>query len=256
MKNSILIYFFLFIILLSSCQIKSDKNEATVTVFCAAGLADVITELGDSFSMNNQVDIKINLASSGILARQLASGNTADIYISASQHWADYADSLGLFMERKPLYQNRLVFITSVNIPFDSIEFTNTDIPDFEGRLSIGDPAHVPAGLYAKEAFINLGWWNTVADRLLPAKDVRSALWPVELGECELGIVYYSDAIASDKVKIIGIFPESTHAPITFHALLSKEANRKSVEFYRMLNNNNFEKTWIKYGLTCLPKVN
>lgn len=254
MKNSILIYFFLFILLLSSCQSNSDENKATVTVFCAAGLADVITELSDSFEAKNQVDIKINLASSGTLARQLASGNKADIYISASQHWADYADSLDLFAERKPLYQNRLVFITSVNSLLDNIEFMNPDIPEFDGRLSIGDPQHVPAGQYAKEALIYLGWWDKLTDRTLPAKDVRSALMPVELGECELGIVYYSDAIASKKVRIVGVFPSDTHSPVIFHALLSKETSRKAVEFYQMLNNNNFEEIWIKFGLSSVTE--
>lgn len=254
MKNSLLTYCLFSLIICCSCQNNSDENKAVVTVFCGAGLADVITELRDSFEVNNPVDIKINFASSGTLARQLASGNKADIYISASQHWADYADSLDLFAERKPLYQNRLVFVTPVNSLLDSIEFMNPGIPEFDGRLSIGDPEHVPAGQYAKEALMHLGWWDKLKDRTLPAKDVRSALMPVELGECKLGIVYYSDAIASKKVRIAGIFPEGTYSPVIFHALLSKKTSRKSVEFYQMLNNNNFEEIWIKYGFSSVTE--
>jgi molybdate transport system substrate-binding protein len=116
----------------------------------------------------------------------------------------------------------------------------------------MGDPSHVPAGQYAMEALTKLGWWEKLKNRTLPARDVRSALIPVELGECELGIVYYTDALASEKVKISGVFPESLHTPIIFRALLSKTASPEAIEFYNMLNNNNFENTWKKYGLTTV----
>lgn len=250
MKFSILRYFICVVSIISFYQCRSNKEESVIRVFCAAGVSDVITELSDSFKINHNVDIKLNLASSGTLAKQLAFGNKSDIYISASKHWADYADSLGLFSDRKLLYRNRLVFVTPLNSSFDSIDFTELNIPKFHGRLSIGDPAHVPAGQYAKEALKNLGWWERIENRTLPAKDVRSALIPVELGESELGIVYYSDALASKKIKIAGIFPEGTHTPVIIHALLAKESNRLSAEFYQMLNNNNFEEVWIKYGLS------
>ena len=252
MKYSIPGYCIFYWIIFISCQSTPKEDEATVTVFCAAGLVDVITELSDSFSIKNQVDIKLNLASSGTLARQLASGNTADIYISASKQWADYTDSLGLFMDRKPLYQNRLVLICPLSTDFDSIDFTGRNIPQFKGRLSMGDPSHVPAGQYAKEALINLEWWDAIQDRTLPTKDVRSALRMVELGECELGIVYYSDAIVSKKVRITGVFPGNSHTPIIFTALLSKTAKTKSIGFYHMLINNNFEDIWEKNGFTSM----
>lgn len=255
MKFSVTAYFTLFTFFLAFNQCKTGNEEDTITVFCAAGLIDIISELSDSFSINNSVEVKINLASSGSLARQIENGHKTDIYISASRHWADHADSLDLFTDRKELYQNKLVLISPLKDKFDSINFTHNTIPSFKARLSMGDPAHVPAGQYAKEALISLGWWDDLKERMLPAKDVRSALMPVELGECELGIVYYSDALASKKVKIAGIFPDSSHTPIIFHALLSKTATHQAIEFYQMLNNNNFEKTWNKFGLTSIPMV-
>jgi molybdate transport system substrate-binding protein len=255
MKFSILTSFIFYTITLASYQCRSNREDKTITVFCAAGLVDVIEELSDSFTMNSAIQVKINMASSGSLARQLEQGNRTDIYISANTHWANYCDSLGIFSERKELYQNKLVFVCPQTINFDSINFSSSKIPEFLGRLSIGDPEYVPAGQYAKEALISLGWWNDLQKRMLPAKDVRSALMPVELGECELGIVYYSDALASKKVKILGTIPESSHTPIIFQALLSKTATHQAKEFYKMLNSNNFEKTWMKYGLTSISMV-
>ena len=51
-----------------------------------------------------------------------------------------------------------------------------------EGRLSMGDPAHVPAGIYGKQALVCLGVWDAVDPKIAPAKDVRTALVLVERG--------------------------------------------------------------------------
>ncbi len=256
MKFSMATYFVLSLLIIAEYQCKSDKDEISLKVFCASGLVDVFTELSDSFSASRSVDVKINLASSGTLARQLAQGNKADIYISASKHWADYADSMGIFSERKQLYQNRLVFISPLESTSFKLNFSERTVPAFKGRLSIGDPGHVPAGQYARESLIYLGWWTDLEERILPAKDVRSALMPVEMGECELGIVYYTDAMASKKVKIKGVIPDSCHSPIVFEALLSNDPKSAAKEFYQLLNDSGYEKIWLKYGLTTVSQIN
>ncbi len=51
------------------------------------------------------------------------------------------------------------------------------------GRLAVGDPEHVPAGIYAKEALQKLGAWDTLSPKLAPAEDVRGALGLVERNE-------------------------------------------------------------------------
>ena len=65
------------------------------------------------------------------------------------------------------------------------------------GRLAVGDPQHVPAGIYAKEALQKLGAREMLSPKLAPAEDVRGALALVERNEAPLGIVYGSDAVAS-----------------------------------------------------------
>lgn len=112
----------------------------------------------------------------------------------------------------------------------------------------MGDPLHVPAGKYAEEALHSVGWYEDLKSRILPAKDVRSALMVVEMSECEMGIVYYSDAIRSQKVKIIGIFPEHTHEPIIFHAILHKDASESSLKFFNFLTDKSIESIWVNNG--------
>lgn len=79
------------------------------------------------------------------------------------------------------------------------------------GRLAVGDPQHVPAGIYAKEALQKLGAWQTLEPKLAPAEDVRGALALVERNEAPLGIVYGSDAVASKGVNVVATFPEDSH---------------------------------------------
>ena len=43
-------------------------------------------------------------------------------------------------------------------------------------RLATGDPESVPVGKYARSALTSLGVWNDVADKLVRADNVRSAL--------------------------------------------------------------------------------
>lgn len=90
------------------------------------------------------------------------------------------------------------------------------------GRLAVGDPEHVPAGIYAKEALQKLGAWDTLSPKLAPAEDVRGALALVERNEAPLGIVYGSDAVASKGVKVVATFPEDSHKKWNIRLLLWK----------------------------------
>ena len=58
--------------------------------------------------------------------------------------------------------------------------------------------------------------WPQVAGSVARAENVRAALALVERGEAPLGIVYASDAAASRGVRVVGQFPASSHAPITY----------------------------------------
>ena len=52
--------------------------------------------------------------------------------------------------------------------------------------------------------------------------NARAALQLVTTGEVPFGIVYASDAVAAgDKVTVVGIFPETSHRPITCPAALT-----------------------------------
>jgi molybdate transport system substrate-binding protein len=192
----------------------------TITLFAAASTSEVVSDAVQGFEKKTGIKVKLNMASSGSLARQITSGSPADLFLSASVRWSNWlAEKKGVRTDSvRELMRNRLVLITPkdggpITIRF-ARDFAFADA--FKGRLSVGDPAHVPAGRYAMEALKSYGWDKAVAKRLLPAQHVRAAMLMVELGECDLGIVYATDAKASAKVRTIATFPEAAHSPIVY----------------------------------------
>lgn len=107
---------------------------------------------------------------------------------------------------RYTLLGNELVLIAPQDSQIDKVEIDKkTDWKKLleGGRLAVGDPDHVPAGIYAKESLENLGAWSTLAPEMARANNVRSAMALVERAEAPLGIVYGSDAVASKKLKLL-----------------------------------------------------
>ncbi|WP_372776316.1 molybdate ABC transporter substrate-binding protein [Mangrovibacterium sp.] len=230
----------------------STEKSTEITIFAAASLTNVLGELIDSFEVIYPVKVITNMASSGTLARQIEQGGTPDLYISASTKWANYIDSLGFVLTpfTDEVALNDLVLIAPAESslePFPIDSTLNLKALLHDNRLSIGDPAHVPAGKYAKQALEYYGWYDQLSDVFLPAKDVRSALMVVELGESPLGIVYRTDAEESAKVKIVGTFPAKSHKPIVYVSCLLKD-NDESKAFYDYIKSERSEAIWKKYG--------
>ncbi len=235
---------------------KTTKNmsgeKQSIMIFSAASLTDVLSEIVDSFEVRNNIKVKTNLASSGTLARQIEQGGSPDVYISASKKWSNYIDSLGYNLNgyKSDIAQNELVLIapltSTLEVPVidSALDFTSLHGTK---RLSVGDPSHVPAGRYAKQALKHFGWYRQLDNKILPAKDVRSALMVVEMEEAATGIVYLTDALKSDKVKILSSFPVKSHQPIEYVAGVCND-NDAAKDFFAYLNSNETKTIWKKYG--------
>ena len=99
-----------------------------------------------------------------------------------------------------------------------------------DGRLAVGDPDHVPAGQYAKQALQWTQSWDAVEPRLARAADVRAAMALVQRGEAPLGIVYSTDAAASSDLSVVGRFPAESHPPILYPlAIVRGQGEREGV---------------------------
>ncbi|MDQ2179096.1 molybdate ABC transporter substrate-binding protein [Marinifilum sp. D714] len=249
MKKTVIIII-LSMFVFSCSNRKNRKNE--ITLFAASSVTNVAQEISRNFEKETGIKIKLNIASSGILARQIESGADFDYYISANKKWMDYINSLNLVEKAtiENLATNRLVAIVPLgNNKKSKKEEVENNLPDlFAGRLSIGDPKHVPAGKYAMQAIKFYGWEKDLADRYLPAKNVRDALLMVEMGEAEMGIVYETDAMKSEKVNIIYRFPNTACEVIAYVGATKKERSESLNSFLLYLQSDDVKSIWRTNG--------
>jgi len=215
--------------------------DNTITVFAAASLTNALEDIATQYQQGKPVKIVSSFASSSTLARQIEQGAPADLFISADQQWMDYAiDKHSVDKQtRYTLLGNELVLIAPTASQPQPVDISKTT--DWKSllkgqRLAVGDPDHVPAGIYAKEALQNLGAWETLSPVMARANNVRAALALVERDETPYGIVYGSDAVASKKVKVVGIFPADSHKPVEYPmAIVSQHPSAAVSAFFQYL---------------------
>ncbi|MBX5453348.1 MAG: molybdate ABC transporter substrate-binding protein [Acidobacteriia bacterium] len=229
-------------------------EDQPLTVFAAASLNDALRELAGLWQRQGHAPVRLNFAASSLLARQIAAGAPADIFASADEAWMDALARQNLIVpeSRRDVLFNRLVLIVPAATPVHVTIARGFDLAALlgpGGRLAVGDPAHVPAGIYAKQALMRLGVWSSVADRLAPAADVRAALLLVARGEAPAGIVYETDARASREVAVAGTFPEWSHDRITYpFAIVRGHDGAEARAWMRFLVGKDARAVFARYG--------
>ncbi|MGZ0654074.1 molybdate ABC transporter substrate-binding protein [Coraliomargarita sp. W4R72] len=245
------------LLLLACGPQETASDSASLTIFAAASTTNAVQDIAALYQAQTGTTIITSFASSSTLAKQIEQGAPAQFYISANPKWMDYLEQAGVLQAntRQDLLGNRLVLIAPRGSELDSIDIK----PGFDllaylpndARLAMGDPAHVPAGLYGQSALTQLGLWSAVQSRVAPMSDVRAALSIVERGEAPLGIVYATDAAMSDQVKVVGVFPAESHAPIVYPlAMVSESSSAASALFYDFLQGPEASAVFEKYGFS------
>lgn len=233
----------------------SAASESEVVVFAAASTTNAVSEIGKRYTARNLGRIKASFASSSTLAKQIENGAPADVYLSADRKWMDYLEGKNLLVKgsRVDLLSNRIVLIAPGDSSIQPFEIGSgcslIDRLGKKGRLSMGDPEHVPAGIYGKQALENLGVWDDVKQRVAPTKDVRAALVLVERAEAPLGQVYATDAAISKKVRVVGTFPPKSHPPIVYPVAVVAEGKIDSAaKFLNFLKTPDARAIFVKLG--------
>lgn len=248
-----------FVFIAGSFTLNTAAGEKDLTFFAAASTTNAVTEIVKLYKKEGRGNIMTSFASSSTLAKQIANGAPADIYLSANTKWMDYLEEKGDIQKqsRFNLLSNHIALIVPAQSPVGDISINkDLDISSLlgkDGRMAIGDPEHVPAGMYGKKALENLGLWKQVKGRIAPMKDVRAALVLVERAETPLGLVYTTDAAVTDKVRIIGVFPDDCHPPIVYPiAIIKKENYEAAMSFLNFLKTPDARAIFVKYGFEVL----
>jgi molybdate transport system substrate-binding protein len=230
----------------------ADEPKQELLIFAAASLTNVLDEIGTAFTQQTKQPVKFSYAASSTLARQLEAGARADVFFSADLEWMDYVQARNLIdrSTRRNVLGNRLALVAPADSKIElkiAPAFKLAEALGANGRLATGDPESVPVGKYARSALTSLGVWNDVADRLVRADNVRSALAFIARGETPLGIVYETDAKVEKRVRVVDFFPAGSHPPIVYPVAVTAEARPAARQFVEFLQSAAAQAAFKKY---------
>jgi molybdate transport system substrate-binding protein len=196
----------------------------TLRIAAASSLAAAAEDLAAAFTRSTGIKTVIIAASSSTLARQIAGGAAADVFLSANRDWADWlADKDRLDAASRVVFAgNRLVLAVPAGAAIKAAALEDGLTALRDGRIATGDPAHVPLGQYASDSLQDAGVWDDVRHRLIPADSAAAALRLVASGQVAAGILYASDARAAD-LTVVHVFPPAD-PPIAYVAGLVSDA--------------------------------
>ena len=165
--------------------------------------------------------VRFNLAGSNVLARQIVNGAPADVFISADEAQMEVVEKAGAILaaSRVELVGNQLA-VAAVPEKAELVRREFARAPAEIRRLAIGDPAAVPAGVYAKRYLEQKNLWSLYESRIVPTTNVRAALTAVETGAADAAIVYLTDLAAARSAVLAFTVPAPEGPRIVYPAAI------------------------------------
>lgn len=253
-----------FLVILGGCTSDKEADQSNsnsqenieLTISAAASLEDAFKEIKPLFEAEHKnIKLFFNFGGSGALQKQIIQGAPVDLFFSAAEDKYDELVEKGIIDENQGIDKlaNTLVLIIPKESK-NSIEGFNNLANLGNGKLALGTPEAVPAGNYGKQTLEHLGLWDQVQGNIVFAKDVRQVLTYVETGNVDAGLVYKTDALTSDKVKVVAEANSESHAPIIYPVgMIKNTKHMKETElFYQFIQDKKAAEVFVKYGFNVL----
>jgi molybdate transport system substrate-binding protein len=219
-------------------------QAAEVHVAAAVSLTEALQEIVGAFEKEHGVRVVLNLAASNTLARQIAAGARADVLISADAAQMDVVAGTGVVRRRIDLLVNRLAVAVRTDSSTAIASVSDLLKPDVR-RIAIGDPAGVPAGVYAKQFLEMNGLWSRLQAKVVPTASVRAALAAVETGDVDAAIVYRTDLSVARDVRIA--FPPPAEPRVIYPAALLSDGPQ-AARFFEYLRSDKARAVFRRLG--------
>jgi molybdate transport system substrate-binding protein len=171
-------------------------QRGEVVVSAAVSLTEAMQRIAQAYAAAGGDRLVLNLGASNTLGRQISSGARVDVFISADEAQMDGVRDDLVPGSRVDLVANQLAIAVPSDRPRHFASARDLTQPAIR-RIAIGDPAAVPAGVYARAYLERIGLWATLQPKLVPVGSVRLALAAVEHGAADAAIVYRTDIAAA-----------------------------------------------------------
>jgi len=227
-------------------------EKVELVVAAAASLTDVATEIADRYkAVAPNVTVTYTFGSSGALQTQIEEGAPVDVFMSAANKQMTALEAKGLIQvgTKKELLVNKVVLIIQKDSTKEIKSFEDI-ATDKVSTIALGEPTSVPVGQYTEDIFTSLGILDKVKPKSNYGSDVRQVLTWVESGEVDCGVVYATDAISSDKIKVVCEAPKDSHKSVIYPVAVLK-SSKYTVEaqgFLEFLSTTEVTNVFKKYG--------
>jgi molybdate transport system substrate-binding protein len=186
----------------------ADDDASDITVFAAASLRDVFSDLERAWEAEHAgADMTVAYDGSNVLAAQIAEGAPADVFASADlMRPTALLESGSAVGSVVPFARNGIALV----VPNDNDRVGSPDDLGEAGVSIVAAGRGVPITSYADEALRQLAqtmaepaaFVDAVTANVVSREDnVRAALAKVELGEGDAAFVYQTDASSSEDVR-------------------------------------------------------
>lgn len=200
---------------LAGCRDTGARTPLRVSA--AVSLTESLTAAVRQWEQQTGETATLNFAASNVLSRQIEEGAPADLFISADTLQMERLVIRHLVIADSvvALLSNQLVVVTPVDRPLPSPAPGGLADPRV-ARLAVGDPAAVPAGIYARQWLERIDLWPSVESKVVPTSSVRAAMAAVEAGNADAAILYRSDVSGRRRVRVEYVVPANEGPNISY----------------------------------------
>jgi molybdate transport system substrate-binding protein len=255
-RSNILLYICIALVSLLPFRVTAaSQNE--ITVSAAASLTNVFEEVAKNFETRKKgVKVHINFASSGNLMRQIIAGAPVDVFASAAAREMDELDKRQLLIDgtRHNFAENGIVLIRPASFKTGLTSFTDLK-KNVIKKIAMGNPATVPAGMYAEQTLRNQKIWDSIKDKMIYCEHVRQVLDYVARGEVDAGIVFSTDtAVRAKEVTVVVMAPEGIYNKALYPIAVVRDTKNEALSkmFVDFVLSAEGKKLLEKYGLKSM----
>jgi molybdate transport system permease protein len=207
----------------------SADPDSSLLILAASSLTDVLPQVAALWVDHGGMPVRFSFDGTSHIAPQILQGAPADLFFSADVGWMDWVSQGGGLRDetRTTLLGNELVVVVPASAEF-SPDTPEALVASTVRRIGLAGE-NVPAGRYGQAALEASGVWDDVEERVVRAGSVRGVLEWVALGEVEAALVYRTDALAEERVRVAFAFPAEAHPAILYPAAVTRLAPHPGV---------------------------
>ena len=196
----------------------AQAQPETLTIAAASSLKDVLRKVLPRFeAQHKDINVRVVYGPSQTLRNQIEQGAPVDVFLPSLLEEIEQLERKGLIIQgtTRTYAGTSLVLITSTGLPapIASIQDLRT-VP--VRRIAIGDPKSSSVGKVAAQFLTYSKLEPALKTHYVYGEHSRAVLDLVVNGEAEIGIVYRTDAVANEHVRILDTVPVGSHTPIRY----------------------------------------